>query len=66
MKYDAMTGAIANVDIRGAGGVELERNWADGLKGLLHCTEVRRGTQMPARIQGRNQVPAGAAGISAA
>ena len=33
--FDAMTGAIVNVDIRGAGGLALKQKWADGPRTYL-------------------------------
>ena len=33
--FDAMTGALVNVDIRGAGGLELKDKWADGPRTYL-------------------------------
>ena len=36
--FDAMTGAIVNVDIRGIDGVELKHKWADGPKTYLGLT----------------------------
>jgi cyclohexanone monooxygenase len=38
--YDALTGALLNIDIRGRGGEELARKWADGPRtylGLMTC-----------------------------
>ncbi|MGE0484583.1 MAG: flavin-containing monooxygenase [Gammaproteobacteria bacterium] len=36
--FDAMTGAIVNVDVRGRGGVELRTKWADGPRTYLGLT----------------------------
>ncbi len=33
--YDALTGAVLNIDIRGRGGLELKRKWADGPRTYL-------------------------------
>lgn len=36
--FDAMTGAVVNVDIRGTDGLELRRKWADGPRTYLGLT----------------------------
>ena len=36
--FDAMTGAIVSVDVRGRGGVELKKKWEDGPKTYLGLT----------------------------